>query len=264
MFSPPPCTLNYWMELSHYYRHRGPILTQEVINMTPDKLQAFAISQIDEILNHFFSLYPDKRYDLIIAGESTHPTLYHKKLGDPNLYLINQYQEANNDILAAGRTKATDGKTNGDRLAYSDFISGVNDPNLENIISIAKTLKDKSLLDVLYLQLRYVGPPNLDPANPPSREELAALSEKIYEGSGGVYVIFSEVGIEGKGNSETIYGNTVGACMDTQSCIGVQFYAVGQAEDGQNQFPIFNTVNGEDVPNSLYYYIMKLILNPSS
>jgi len=22
-FSPPPCTLNYWEELSHYYRHRG-------------------------------------------------------------------------------------------------------------------------------------------------------------------------------------------------------------------------------------------------
>src|SRR6266511_3367975 len=22
-FSPPPCTLNYWKELSHYYRHRG-------------------------------------------------------------------------------------------------------------------------------------------------------------------------------------------------------------------------------------------------
>ena len=87
--------------------------------MTPDKLQAFATSQIDEILNHFFSLYPDKRYDLIIAGESTHPTLYHKKLGDPNLYRINQYQEAINDILAAGRTRATDGKTNGDRLANS-------------------------------------------------------------------------------------------------------------------------------------------------
>jgi hypothetical protein len=22
-FSPPPSTLNYWEELSHYYRHRG-------------------------------------------------------------------------------------------------------------------------------------------------------------------------------------------------------------------------------------------------
>jgi len=25
LFSPPPCTLNYWLELSHHYRHRGTI-----------------------------------------------------------------------------------------------------------------------------------------------------------------------------------------------------------------------------------------------
>ena len=25
LFSPPPCTLNYWLELSHHYSHRGPL-----------------------------------------------------------------------------------------------------------------------------------------------------------------------------------------------------------------------------------------------
>jgi hypothetical protein len=28
-FSPPPCTLNYWEELSHDYRHRGAVDAEE-------------------------------------------------------------------------------------------------------------------------------------------------------------------------------------------------------------------------------------------
>jgi hypothetical protein len=239
-----------------------PILPQSVLDLPPQKLQEFAISQIHDVLGHFFQKYPNKRYDLIIAGESTYPTLYHDKLGDPNNYLIEQYTAANNDITAAGRKRATNGDNNGDKLGYSDFISGVDDPNLENIIRITKTLKAKGLLDVLYLQLRYVGSPNLDPERPPSRQQLAALSEKIFKESGGVYVVFSEVGIQGKGDPKTIFGNTVGGCADSPACLGVQFYAVGQAEDGQNQYPIFDTVNGKDVPNHLYYEVMKAILNP--
>ncbi len=239
-----------------------PIIPESILNLPPEKLGAFAISQIHEVLNHFFQKYPDKRYDFIIAGESTEPTLYHNKLGDPNKYLIDQYAAADNDITAAGRKRAKNVGNDGDRLAYSDFISGVDDPNLGNIINIAKTLKAKNLLDVLYLQLRYVGSPNIDPTHPPSREQLKALPEKIFNESG-VPVIFSEVGIQGKGDPKTIFENTVGGCVDSPVCLGVQFYAVGKAEDGQNQYPIFDTVNGQDLPNSLYFDIMKLILNLS-
>ncbi|MCC6956713.1 MAG: hypothetical protein IT316_07960 [Anaerolineales bacterium] len=125
------------------------------------------------------------------------------------------------------------------------------DPRLVKIKNILKLLKSKNLIDVFYLQLRYVGYPNLNPANPPSREDLKKLADRIYAETG-VPVMFIEVGIKGNGDIQKIFSNTTGACMDSPVCLGIQINSVFGA--GQEEpISIFSYGGNNPPPNSGYY-----------
>ncbi len=233
-----------------------PLLPQWLKNLSTDQLKMVALSHIAETMNHFYNFAPTKKYDWIIAAEAASPTLYTKKLGNNGTdisYIIEQYEHANAVMTAQKRVRGV----NGDRLAYSDFINGITDNRLNKIIPLIKELKDRNLLDVFHLQLRYVGGVNLNPMNPPTQEDLTNLSNRIFAETG-VPVIFTEIGIEGEGDSTAIFSNTINACKESVACLGVQLDRIGA--DNPNEHELFDYNNGQAERNSTYFEVLKNIL----
>lgn len=230
-----------------------------VLKLSKDEQNTRVLSNIDLILSHFFTDFKSKKFDITVAAEATSPNLYPKLFqgSDPSnpdySYLVDQYQQAQDILNRFNRTRGVDA----DRLVYSDFINGINDPKLENIYSILKLLKSNNLIDVFNLQLRYVGGQNLDPSNPPSKENLAKLADAIFAETG-VPVMFIEVGMNENGNASVIFENTVGACMDSSACIGVQIDSVGGGTNSESPISIYTyDKSGKPIPNIGYFAVLK-------
>lgn len=241
--------------------YRG-MLKPWVLGLGKEEQKARILSNIDVIMTHFYTKFESKNFDITVAAEATSPNLYPMLFqgSDSNKpdysYLVEQYQQAQDVMTRFERVRGI----TADRLAYSDFINGVNDPKLEKIYKILELLKNNNLIDVFYLQLRYVGAPCLDPLNPPSRESLTKLADSIYAKTG-VPVMFIEVGMKDSGDPEKIFGGTVGACMDSPACIGVQIDSVGGGTNDESPVSVFTYDKvGNPIPNEGYYAMLKAIL----
>ncbi len=112
-----------------------PMLKPWVRNLSRSEQKERINRNISTIMSHFYNKFGAKKFDITVAAEAVSPTLYSRLFqgNDPKkpdyTYLVEQYQVAQDVITKYGRTRGLDG----DRLVYSDFISGVNDPGSTTI-----------------------------------------------------------------------------------------------------------------------------------
>ena len=255
--------------LGHLVWGFEPALPEWVINLPPDELKQTIPEHIKNVMAHFCTLFPEKKFTWTVVAEATEPTLFHNKLPYSlddlrSSYIEEAFVNADKVLTDYGR-KNEDG-TRKDKLAYSDFISSVNDPKIQRIIPILKFLNSRGLIDEFHLQLRFVGPPNFDPTYPPSSEDLTRLVEYIYEQTG-VPIVFTEVGIdtaemtatkqEKQRNATMIFANAAECCAATSHCLGIQFDKIGP--DRPTEFELFDYRPDGATPNMYYYLVLKTL-----
>jgi len=236
-----------------------PTLPSYLINATAENLVKYTHKHVELVMKYFYDKHPNKKYDWTVAAEITSGNLFRTKnvplnLEQPeNSYLIQAYRIADNIIKNYGRQRGL----SGDRLAYSDFITGLNDPHIPQIINILKALKHESLIDVFHLQIRYG--PNLNPNRPLTAEELSGLIDRI-SGETGVPVMITELGFENAAQPSVTQGfiNATRACRENPMCLGIQFDKVLPEKPNENE--LFSFENGHARPDADYYAVLSAMI----
>ncbi len=242
--------------------YEGPpghqILPDYLIKTNNEQLLQYGLSHLEMVMRNFYTKFPNKKYDWTVVAEATSPNLFPKKLGlnldNPDRsFVIQAYRVAQNVMDQFGRQR----NNNADRLAYSDFITGLNDPHIPQIIKILKTLKQEGLIDVFHLQIRYG--PNLNPNRPLTAKELSDLIDK-FSGETGVPVMITELGFENAPQSSVTQGfiNATRACQENPMCLGIQFDKV--LPENQNENELFSFENGHARPDADYYAVLSAMI----
>jgi len=228
------------------------ILPNYLINADNERLLQYGLNHLEMVMSYLYTQFPNKKYDWTVVAEATRPTLFRRKLGlnldNPDRsFVIQAYRHAQNVMNKFGRQR----NNNADRLAYSDFITGINDPHIPQIIDILKALKQEGLIDAFHLQIRYG--PNLNPNRPLTAEELSGLIDKI-SGKTGVPVMITELGFKNANQTSVTTGfvEAAKACRDNLMCLGIQFDKV--RPDNPNENELFSFENGVDARPDIDYY----------
>jgi hypothetical protein len=234
------------------------ILPDYLIRANNEQLLQYGLGHLEMVMRHFYTKFPNKRYDWTVVAEATRPTLFHRKIGlnldNPDRsFVIQAYRHAQNAMNQFGRQR----NNNADRLAYSDFITSLNDPHISQIIDILKSLKKEGLIDVFYLQIRYG--PNLNPNRALMAEELSGLIDRISEETG-VPVMITELGFENAAQNSVTQGfiNAAKACRDNPMCLGIQFDKVLPENPNENE--MFSFENGHARPDADYYAVLSAMI----
>lgn len=204
-------------------------------------------------MSYFYNRFPGKKWDWTVVAEATSGNLFRPlglRLDDPNnSWVILSFRRANEVINRLGRTRGDEG----DRLAYSDFITSLQDPHIPEIITILKTLQEEGLIDVFHLQIRYG--PNLNPNYPLTASQLSSLIDRIAEETG-VPTQITELGFNNASQRAVTYGfaESTEACLTTLNCKGIHFDKV-LPERNQNE--LFSFVNGNAAPDQDYYAVLQ-------
>jgi len=256
--------------LGHLVWGFEPGLPQWLIDLPPNELRQTIPRHIRDVMTHFFTLFPEKEFTWTVVAEATEPTLFHNKLPYSLDDLKGSYIEeafVTADKVSTDYGRKNEDGTRKDKLAYSDFISSVNDPKIQRIIPILKFLKTRGLIDEFHLQLRFVGSPNFDPSHPPSTNDLTTLTNYIYAQTG-VPVVYSEVEIdtakmtaseqEKQKDATMIFANVTGSCAATPHCLGIYFSKTGP--DKPAEITLFDYQPGGPTPNKYYYLVLKILL----
>jgi GH35 family endo-1,4-beta-xylanase len=243
--------------------YEGPpehqILPNYLINANNEQLLQYGLNHLEMVMRHLYTKFPNKKYDWTVVAEATRPTLFRRKLGlnldNPDRsFVIQAYRHAQNVMNKFGRQR----NNNADRLAYSDFITGINDPHIPQIIDILKALKQEGLIDAFYLQIRYG--PNLNPNRPLTAEELSGLIDRI-SGETGVPVMITELDFKNANQTSVTTGfvEAAKACRDNPMCLGIQFDKV--RPDNPNENELFSFENGVDArPDADYYAVLSAMI----
>jgi GH35 family endo-1,4-beta-xylanase len=242
--------------------YEGPpehqILPNYLINANNEQLLQYGLNHLEMVMRHLYTKFPNKKYDWTVVAEATRPTLFRRKLGlnldNPDRsFVIQAYRRAQNVMDQFGRQR----NNNADRLAYSDFITGLDDPHIPQIIEILKALKQERLIDAFHLQIRYG--PNLNPNRPLTAEELSGLIDRI-SGETGVPVMITELGFKNANQTSVTRGfvEAAKACRDNLMCLGVQFDKV--RPDNPNENELFSFENGDARPDADYYAVLSAMI----
>jgi len=233
-------------------------LPNYLINADNEQLLQYGLNHLEMVMSHFYTRFPNKKYDWTVVAEATRPTLFHRKIGlnldNPDRsFVIQAYRHAQNAMNQFGRQR----NNNADRLAYSDFITSLNDPHISQIIDILKSLKKEGLIDVFHLQIRYG--PNLNPNRALTAEELSGLIDRISEETG-VPVMITELGFENAAQNSVTQGfiNAAKACRDNPMCLGIQFDKVLPENPNENE--MFSFENGHARPDADYYAVLSAMI----
>jgi uncharacterized protein YrzB (UPF0473 family) len=247
----------------------NPILPSYLYSADNRDLLNYSLTHLENLINHFYQHYPNKKYEWTVVAEATNPTLFAKRLGlnlnnPDNSYVILAFRKANEIIKRSGRERGI----NADRLAYSDFITNSHlqeyyaNPNNSNtrigqIITILNVLKRENLIDTFHLQIRYG--PNLNPNYPLSAEQLSGLINSIYEQTG-VPVVITELGFSDTSQNNVSRGfyEAAKACVSTQACLGIQFDKILPENSQENE--LFTLQDGKALPDSDYYTVISALV----
>lgn len=235
----------------------NPILPSYIMNASAEELVKYTTQHAIQVVEYLAQRYPARKFDFVVAAELTSGNLFRTKnvplnLNDPdNSFVVNAYKEVNSILQKYNRVRGPQG----DRLAYSDFITGLNDPHIEGIKKILRTLKKEGLIDVFYLQLRYG--PNIDPNRPPTEEQLSNFIGALTNETG-VPVILSEVGVSGTSpeGALNIYTSVTKACKENSQCLGIMFDKV--VPEGGDEIELFEPSGGSAMPNEIYYRLLQV------
>jgi len=234
------------------------ILPDYLIKASNEQLLQYGLNHLEMVMRHFYTKFPNKKYDWTVVAEATRPNLFPRRLGlnldNPDQsFVIQAYRRAQDVMNQFGRQRNNDA----DRLAYSDFITGLNDPHIPTIIDILKALKHEGLIDVFHLQIRYG--PNLKPNRPLTAEELSGLIDRI-SGETGVSVMITELGFKNAAQSSVTQGfiHAAIACRDNPNCLGIQFGQVLPGNPNENE--LFSFENGHARPDIDYYAVISALV----
>jgi len=235
-----------------------PILPSYIIDASPEQLVGYTTQHARQVVEYLCQKYPTKEFDFVVAAELTSGNLFRKKGVPLNLdnlessFVVNAYEEVNGILKKYNRVRGPQGN----RLAYSDFITSLKDPHIEGIEKILVTLKERGLIDVFYLQLRYG--PNLDPKRPPTEKQLSDFIEALTNKTG-VPVILSEVGVSGSSPEDAlyIYSSVVKACKKSKQCLGIMFDKV--VPENNQEIELFTSNKNRAIPNEIYYELLKVL-----
>lgn len=122
-------------------------------------------------------------------------------------------------------------------LIYNDFGIEVGGPKADWIFENVKRLKDKGLVDAVGFQMHLTQPPNLDAANPPTKDQIISQIKRYKDI--GVNVIVTELDVDARRLSGTqeqklarqaeIYRMVVEACLEG-GCKSISVWGLNDAD----------------------------------